>query len=351
MRKTALLGTMVLLICCSAHAQRHLRILWLGNSYICDNGAGLHLDQSLEIMINDAHDSGLTDFVVDTSALNCLWAMGLTSHYYDATSMDLVNSGNYTHVVLQGYIRTEDTASMHSSASSEIMSGAMIAEAARQAGAIPVVFCAHPRCDATPYMWEYVINAYKKLADTTGALFAPASIAWRNAIAADPTFDPYQDDCIHQNKYGIYLNAAAFYCTFTDTTVVGHPVTALGPSYTTESLDFMQQIVWATYDSVRMANPQAVASPPALTSAAQARLTIRRQPNGFVFHVGDNAIGGQLLVHSIDGRLVRREPVQSQVVHWKVGASGGLRSCGKLCVSAQDSKGAVVARGHFLIAD
>lgn len=252
------IALIVLTLLATSSAERHISVLWLGNSYIADNRAGIHLDQATASFINTAHDSGLTDMVVDTFAHNALWAMGLAAHFYDSTSMALVASGRFTHVVMQGYILTRDTIEMHSSAASNIEFGAYMADEIRKAGAVPIVYGAHPRCDATPYMWQYTIDAYKRTADSARAQFAPVSIAWKRSRDLYPDIGLYQGDCIHQNANGIYLNAAMFYCVLTGSSVVGNPVRNVGPTLEADTVALLQQTASAVYDSVARANPQAV---------------------------------------------------------------------------------------------
>lgn len=332
MRTVIIIAAVVLHVCVPADGERPISILWLGNSYICDNDAGMHLDDAVERMINVGHDSGLTDVVVDRSALNCLWGMGLSSHLYDATSLALATSGDYDYVVLQGYIRTEDEQTMRSSAESEILAGTRLAQQVWEAGSTPVVFCAHPRCDATPSMWDFVIDSYRRLADTTGSLFVPASVAWRKSLAERPDFRLYQSDCIHQNKNGIYLNAATFYSVFTDTTVVGHPVTSLGPSYTPENLDYMQRIVRATCDSVRRAEMQPVVAHAPSVRPPPATLTFDIRAGCTASQLGDAANGGYVAITSLNGRLVGKAPIHGGIVRlrWEPLSPPGM-SCVFVC--------------------
>lgn len=296
----------------AVHAQTHISILWLGNSYICDNGAGIHADQATQNLIDAGRDSGATDIVIDSMAVSCLWAMGLGTHYNDSTSMALVRSGNYTHVVLQGYIRSEDSAYMVNSAASEILHGKLIADEARAVGSIPVVWCAHPRCDATPDMWDYIIDAYQTMADTAEAVFAPVSIAWRAARDSIDGFELYQGDCIHQNKNGIYLNAAMFYCVFTQSSVVGNAENSVGPTIAADTLAFMQQIAWSVYDSVRQANPAPVM--PASTVNRLERPCLHVHVDGGACVVGWQGLplGARLQVLAMDGRVVTQRRVATQ---------------------------------------
>jgi len=300
-----------------AGAQRHISILWFGNSYICDNRAGPYLDDAVEQMINASRDSGLTDVVVDSSGLNCLWSRGLLAHYDDTAAMAMLRNGHYTYLVMQGYIRTDDTTIMRTSAEETIGSACLLADEARAAGTIPVLYCAHPRCDATPEMWQYVIDAYQTAADSSRSIFVPVSVAWRDAMAEVPGFELYQGDCIHQNRHGIYVNAATFYCLFTGSSVVGNTAYVMGLSFEPDTTAFMQRIAWTVYDSVQRANPQPVRLRPA-TGTRSARLSIRSLGRDVTFVVDPSAVGGELVVLAMDGRLAARLPVAGRVVVWRV---------------------------------
>jgi hypothetical protein len=292
----------------TARAQRHIKIAWLGNSYICDNGAGYHLDVVLERFINVAHDSGLTDVVLDSQEVSCLWAMGLAAHYGDLTALAMVQSGSFTHVVLQGYIITTDVPTMEATAASNLQFAVLLADEVKQAGAVPIMWCAHPRCDATPSMWDYTIAAYQQAADSSESEFAPVSIAWRRVLAEKPELGLYQGDCIHQNANGIYLNAAMFYCAFTGSSVVGNPVRSVGPTIPDTTALYLQQVAWAVYDSVvnghvQPVHPRASAAAPSAGSTARVQMT----SSGILFTV-PGLSGGIVRMHALDGRVAKETP-------------------------------------------
>ncbi len=289
----------------AARAQRHISVLWLGNSYICDNATGIHLDEAVERFVSTAYDSGLTDLVIDTQAVSCLWAMGLAAHFSDSAAMDMVRSGTFTHVVLQGYILSSDTTAMRTSAEVNLEYAGLLADEVRLAGGEPIVWCAHPRCDATPYMWDYVIDAYREAADSSSSAFAPVSIAWRRSREEKPGLELYQGDCIHQNANGIYLNAAMFYSVFTGSTVVGNPARSVGPTIPDSTALFLQQQAWAVYDSVVNGTVQPVRprAAHAVPAAAQPAVSLRITPRGVRFLEETQAGSSAYL---LDGRNARQ---------------------------------------------
>jgi hypothetical protein len=337
----------VAVACSQSHAQRHISILWFGNSYICDNRAGPYLDDAVEQLINASHDSGLTDVVVDSSGLNCLWSRGLLAHYEDSGAMAMLRNGHYTYLVMQGYIKTDDTTMMRTSAEETIGSACLLADEARAVGAVPVIYCAHPRCDATPEMWQYVIDAYQKAADSSHSLFVPVSVAWRDAMAEVPGFELYQGDCIHQNRKGVFLNAAVFYCLFTGSSVVGNTAYVVGLSFEPDTAAFMQRIAWTVFDSVQRANPQPV-SPRSPAEARLAPLSIRSQGQCVTFVLDPAAAGGELAIFGIDGRVAARLPVAGRVVAWRAPEGLAVASRGPFSAVAYARDGSRVACGWFV---
>jgi hypothetical protein len=158
-------------------------------------------------------------------------------------------------------------------------------------------------------MWEYTLDAYEAAADSARAEFAPAAVAWRNALDEDSTFELYQGDCIHQNANGIYLYAAVFYSVFTGLSVEGHPSLSFGPTFPPDDLAFMQRIAWATYDSVRAARPIACRHGAPVGGAAVPRLTVRQGNGHLLLRAGPGTVGGILRVLTLAGRHVVAVPM------------------------------------------
>jgi hypothetical protein len=227
-------------------------------------------------------------------------------HLYNQPSLDAIRIGRYDYVVLQGYINTQDSAAMVNAAAAEIGAGAILADSVRAAGSTPVAFCAHPRCDAYtthPDRWPFVINAYKTLSDSAHAVFAPASISWLHARATWPDLVTHDPDCLHQGKYGHYLNACVFYSVFTGKTPVGNPVKSyFGTTYPDDTLAFLQQAAWETYDSVARANPNKVDDPAPRTVHATYQVQ-QSGENGLVFLWRRSP--ADVRMYALDGRELR----------------------------------------------
>ena len=66
-------------------------------------------------------------------------------------------------------------------------------------------------------------GAYLDIAHELGAKVAPVGIAWKKALAADPSFVLHRPDKSHPNPTGTYLAACVFYATLLDKSPVGLP--------------------------------------------------------------------------------------------------------------------------------
>jgi hypothetical protein len=64
-------------------------------------------------------------------------------------------------------------------------------------------------------------RAYLDIADELKAEVAPVGMAWKKALAADPSLILHQADNSHPNPKGSYLAACVLYATLLDKTPVG----------------------------------------------------------------------------------------------------------------------------------
>lgn len=88
--------------------------------------------------------------------------------------------------------------------------GQRLAGEIRKQGAETIFFMtwAHRR---RPETQPLINDAYRRLADETGALLAPVGAAWAAALAADAGLRLHHDDDRHANPAGAYLSACVFY--------------------------------------------------------------------------------------------------------------------------------------------
>ena len=66
-------------------------------------------------------------------------------------------------------------------------------------------------------------GAYFDIADELNATVAPVGVAWKKALAANPSLVLHQPDKSHPNPTGSYLAACVFYATLFDKSPVGLP--------------------------------------------------------------------------------------------------------------------------------
>ena len=83
----------------------------------------------------------------------------------------------------------------------------------RKCGAQTVLYMTWAR-QHIPEMIEEIAEAYTSLAERIGAKVAPAGIAWKNALNANPDLILHTEDKSHPNPGGSYLTACVFYSTF-----------------------------------------------------------------------------------------------------------------------------------------
>jgi hypothetical protein len=68
-------------------------------------------------------------------------------------------------------------------------------------------------------------GAYFDIAEELGAKVAPVGVAWKNALATDPSFVLHRPDKSHPNPAGTYLAACVFYASLLDANPLGLPGT------------------------------------------------------------------------------------------------------------------------------
>jgi hypothetical protein len=110
-------------------------------------------------------------------------------------------------------------------------------------------------------------GAYLGIAKELGAGIAPVGIAWKMALAAEPSFALHSQDRSHPNPTGTYLAACVFYATLLDASPVGLPgkiehgdkVLADIPD---DQAKRLQEIAWAAVKGVAFTTATVHASAP-----------------------------------------------------------------------------------------
>ncbi len=95
-------------------------------------------------------------------------------------------------------------------------------------------------------------QSYKKFADTTGGIMAPAGEAFRRSILSDPSLELYDADESHPSLNGSYLAACVFYEVLFQKSVLSN---TFNPGVQAGKLSFLQQVAHATvFDSLLVWN-------------------------------------------------------------------------------------------------
>lgn len=222
-------------VCMSSAAT--LKLYWLGNSFT-GNLYGLH--NVVREMIN----AGSIDDTVLVSEASIKWGQNLDAQFNDATVMERVRTGDFTHIILQGYEPEGGNAT------TTIDYGYRIAQIAKTAGKIPVIFVSHAnylRVDR----YDSVSNVFSILADSADAPKVPAFTAWRAALAERPGFMLWAlssgCDGHHQGDQGQYLDACAFYSYFTGESPQGLTYRPSTSSVTASQASFLQRVGWEAW--------------------------------------------------------------------------------------------------------
>ncbi len=112
----------------------------------------------------------------------------------------------------------------------EMQEGAGSADSARYARAIYRITEAYKSIRFEAWYTQHASGmtgglnrAYRDIADELKAEVAPVGMAWKKALAADPSLTLHHADKSHPNPTGSYLAACVFYATLLDKSPVGLP--------------------------------------------------------------------------------------------------------------------------------
>lgn len=227
-----------------------LKVLFVGNSYTYF----WNLPQTVEAMAATRNIS----LVVRKSTFG---GTTLKQHWdgeKQLKSRELITKGDWDYVVIQN----------HSLSSiddpDEFMEyGKKFTTLIRESGAKPILYMTWAR-KYNPLMQEKITGAYKRLAEETGATYAPVGEVWERVRMLRPDFELFAEDGSHPSPNGTYLAACVFYKVLT-----GKPVRGLPERIQTidkngeelylsimskENAGFLQQVVDETVSVTEMTN-------------------------------------------------------------------------------------------------
>ena len=171
-----------------------LAILFIGNSLTYWNDMPDILERLLE-------DADIGPVYVDMQAF-ANW--GLTDHWEDIRTRNLIESGGWDVVALQqGPSATEGRPSL-------LQYSALFAAEIEAAGARTALYMVWPAEDRS-FDFDGVSDSYRTAAEQVDGLLYPAGEAWRAAWVRDPTLELYGPDRFHPSLLGSYLVALVIY--------------------------------------------------------------------------------------------------------------------------------------------
>ena len=202
--------------------QQGLAVLFLGNSYtfyndlpgqVADLAGAAGIDPPLE-----------TDSATQGGAL-------LSDHWANQATMEKIETGGWTHVVLQGQSYVPVAVPFEFTSAAGGLSNEIHA-----AGAIPVFFETWAREEGHPMYQQQLAGytpatmqaalreVYQNVAQDNEGLYAPVGDAWEVSLAANPDIDLFASDGSHPSKAGSYLAALVFHGVLNQTSPESLPL-------------------------------------------------------------------------------------------------------------------------------
>ncbi|MFO8009024.1 MAG: malectin domain-containing carbohydrate-binding protein, partial [Candidatus Brocadiia bacterium] len=204
---------------------REVKVLFVGHSYTLFWA----LPETVAALIN----SGQSEMRLRPSRR--LHGGAPLDYFVDATdALEQIATGDYDYVVLGTH---------GSDAAWEAF-----AEAIREGGAEPMVYCTwSPRWEP-PEAQEEVTRQFRARARELDAVFVPAGPAWRLSRERRPDIGLFNvEDGHHPGMMGSYLTACVFYGVLTGQSPVGHPCRATLAGQVPiekETAAFLQETAW-----------------------------------------------------------------------------------------------------------
>ena len=206
-------------------------VLFIGNSYTASNG-GIHnhLDQFVE--------SAFPDFNFFTTG-QTVGGSTLQLHFNTASTIDLIQDGNWDSVVLQEQsTRPIDNPNLF------YQYAEYLDEIITESGAETMFFMTWAR-EYNPEMIEGLAEAYNNIGDQLNADVCPVGRAFEKAIDENPHIDLYTGDGSHPNAFGTYLAICMFYaCMFEENPVGTEYISS--PAISEQEKNYLQMIAWET---------------------------------------------------------------------------------------------------------
>lgn len=149
----------------------------------------------------------------------------------DGVSAQLLESEQWTHVILQGQkYSTTQTQTYPTDAAEYWIRGS------KQQGATPILFPEHPR-EGNNWEGQTLWDLHKGIADRENACVAPVGLVWDEVVSIAPSLVLHQPDGNHASAAGVLLTALVFYPIITGQAVESLPeLSTFGIDATTEQI-------------------------------------------------------------------------------------------------------------------
>ncbi len=188
-----------------------LKVLFVGNSYTFVN--------DLPTLVSKlAQAAGAPALTVDSATGG---GLRMQNHWANAATLKKIDTGGWTHVVLQGQSMEPVCAYVNFGTYAK-----KLGDRVKKAGATPVFFMTWARkAGSNDYkqwpctggdaktMQKGLREAYTKAAKATGGVVAPVGDAWEKVLTAAPSTALHSGDGSHPSMLGSYLAACVFYAT------------------------------------------------------------------------------------------------------------------------------------------
>ncbi len=198
----------------STAAPKKLKVLFIGNSYTFVNDLPAMFTKVVKAATKPPQ------IVVDSATGGGLM---LQAHWNNAATLSKIDTGGWTHVVLQGQSLEPVCAYITFGTYAK-----KLGDRVKKAGATPVFFETWARKKGSPdykqwpcagadpaAMQKGLREAYGKAAKATGGIVAPVGDAWEKVLGANPTVALHSGDGSHPSVAGTYLAACVFHVTLT----------------------------------------------------------------------------------------------------------------------------------------
>jgi hypothetical protein len=180
------------------------RILFIGNSFTARNNL-----PDLIAQLAAAHGTSIEQHMISAGGAS------LRRHWNAGEALKAIESGQYSHVVLQeqSTLPAKNPKRMHESVR-------LFDEAIKPAGAKTVLYMTWARLNA-PESQQAISDAYLSIGRELGAMVVPVGLAWQRFLREHETPALHDQDQSHPSLAGSYLAACVFYAVLYRASPIG----------------------------------------------------------------------------------------------------------------------------------